>query len=88
MGEKIHISNSYDVIIVGTGVAGLFTALSISPKYRILMISKDKIKNSDSYLAQGGICTLKEPSDFDSFFEDTLKAGRYENKEDTVRVMI
>ena len=52
------------------------------------MISKDKIKNSDSYLAQGGICTLKEPSDFDSFFEDTLKAGRYENKEDTVRVMI
>lgn len=88
MNEKIQIADSYDIIIVGTGVAGLFAALSISPKYSILMISKDKIKNSDSYLAQGGICTLKEPSDFDSFFEDTLKAGRYENKEDTVRVMI
>ncbi len=82
------ISDSYDVIIVGTGVAGLFAALSISPKLRILMISKDKIKNSDSYLAQGGICTLKEPADFDSFLEDTLRAGRYENKEDSVRVMI
>lgn len=82
------IADSYDVIIVGTGVAGLFAALSISPKLKILMISKDKIKNSDSYLAQGGICTLKEPSDFDSFLEDTLRAGRYENKEDTVRVMI
>lgn len=81
-------TSSYDVIIVGTGVAGLFTALSISPDLRILMISKDKIKNSDSYLAQGGICTLKEPSDFDSFMEDTLRAGRYENREDTVRVMI
>ena len=88
MKDKTLIAKSYDIIIVGTGVAGLFTALSISPKYSILMISKDKIKNSDSYLAQGGICTLKEPSDFDSFFEDTLKAGRYENKEDTVRVMI
>ena len=82
------IEDSYDVIIVGTGVAGLFAALSISPKLKVLMISKDKIKNSDSYLAQGGICTLKEPSDFDSFLEDTLRAGRYENKEDTVRVMI
>ncbi len=86
--DFISISNSYDVIIVGTGVAGLFTALSISPELRILMISKDKIKNSDSYLAQGGICTLKEPADFDSFLEDTLRAGRYENKEDSVRVMI
>lgn len=82
------ILDSYDVIIVGTGVAGLFTALSISPELKILMISKDKIKNSDSYLAQGGICTLKEPADFDSFLEDTLRAGRYENKEDSVRVMI
>lgn len=86
--EKLSIADNYDVIIVGTGVAGLFAALSISPKLRILMISKDKIKNSDSYLAQGGICTLKEPSDFDSFLEDTLRAGRYENKEDSVRVMI
>lgn len=84
----INIENQYDVIIVGTGVAGLFAALSISPKYKILMISKDSIKNSDSYLAQGGICTLKEPQDFDSFMEDTLRAGRYENNEETVRVMI
>lgn len=83
-----YTDDYYDVVIVGTGVAGLFAALSISPDYRILMISKDKIENSDSYLAQGGICTLKEPADFDSFLEDTLRAGRYENKEETVRVMI
>ena len=82
------IGDVYDVVIVGTGVAGLFAALSISPMLNVLMVSKDKIKNSDSYLAQGGICTLKEPADFDSFLEDTLRAGRYENKEDSVRVMI
>lgn len=80
--------NNYDVIIVGTGVAGLFAALSIDQTKSILMISKDKIENSDSYLAQGGICTLKEASDFDSFLEDTLKAGHYENREESVRVMI
>lgn len=78
----------YDVVIVGTGVAGLFAALSIAPRYKILMISKDMIENSDSYLAQGGICTLKEPADFDSFLEDTLRAGRYENNTDSVKVMI
>ena len=80
--------DKFDVIIVGTGVAGLFTALSVSPQYTLLMISKDKIENSDSYLAQGGICTLKEPADFDSFLEDTLRAGRYENNQDSVKVMI
>ncbi|MCM1288614.1 MAG: L-aspartate oxidase [Clostridium sp.] len=80
--------DKYDVIIVGTGVAGLFTALSVAPKYKLLLISKDKIENSDSYLAQGGICTLKEPADFDSFLEDTLRAGRYENNQDSVKVMI
>ncbi len=80
--------DKFDVIIVGTGVAGLFTALSVSPNFKVLMISKDKIENSDSYLAQGGICTLKEPADFDSFLEDTLRAGRYENNQDSVKVMI
>lgn len=80
--------DKFDVIIVGTGVAGLFTALSVSPDFKVLMISKDKIENSDSYLAQGGICTLKEPADFDSFLEDTLRAGRYENNQDSVKVMI
>ncbi|MCM1084657.1 MAG: L-aspartate oxidase [Clostridium sp.] len=80
--------DKYDVIIVGTGVAGLFTALSVAPNYKLLLISKDKIENSDSYLAQGGICTLKEPADFDSFLEDTLRAGRYENNQDSVKVMI
>lgn len=80
--------DKFDVIIVGTGVAGLFTALSVSPKFKLLMVSKDKIENSDSYLAQGGICTLKEPADFDSFLEDTLRAGRYENNQDSVKVMI
>ena len=79
---------TYDVIIVGTGVSGLFTALSLPSDLRILLITKDSLENSDSYLAQGGICVLKSPDDFDSYFEDTMKAGHYENNEEAVRIMI
>ncbi|HEX3021935.1 MAG TPA: L-aspartate oxidase, partial [Lachnospiraceae bacterium] len=78
----------YDVIIVGTGAAGLFSALALPRQCSILMITKDALKNSDSYLAQGGIAALKNETDFESYFEDTMKAGRYENNKESVRVMI
>ncbi|HEX3077242.1 MAG TPA: L-aspartate oxidase [Lachnospiraceae bacterium] len=78
----------YDVIIVGTGAAGLFSALALPRHCSILMITKDALKNSDSYLAQGGIAALKNETDFESYFEDTMKAGRYENNKESVRVMI
>ena len=78
----------YDIIIVGTGVAGLYTALSLSEDYRILMITKDSLERSDSYLAQGGVSTLLGPDDYDVYFEDTMKAGRYENNPVSVETMI
>lgn len=78
----------YDVIIVGTGAAGLYTALSLPSKLHILMISKDSLTNSDSYLAQGGISTLRNKEDYTPYYEDTLKAGRYENNPESVRIMI
>lgn len=80
--------NSYDVIIVGTGAAGLFAALHLPPDFRILLLTKDDLENSDSYLAQGGICTLLNPEDFPCYYEDTLKAGRYENSPEAVTAMI
>ncbi len=82
------MNTKYDVIIVGTGASGMFAALSLPESLKVLMITKDKVENSNSYLAQGGICTLKEDRDFESFFEDTLRAGRYENNRDSVRCMI
>ncbi|MDY3766004.1 MAG: L-aspartate oxidase [Lachnospiraceae bacterium] len=81
-------AEKYDMIIVGTGVAGLFSALCMPTKYKILMITKDKVENSDSYLAQGGICMLKGPEDFESYFEDTMRAGKYENRKESVKIMI
>ena len=49
-----------DIVIVGTGVAGLFAALHLPSDKNILMITKGQTEESDSYLAQGGICVLHD----------------------------
>ena len=77
-----------DVIIVGTGVAGLFSALNLPQDKRIFMITKSDDKSSDSFLAQGGICVQRDEEDYNSYFEDTMKAGHYENRKESVEIMI
>ena len=77
-----------DVLIVGSGCSGLYCALMLPRDVRIILITKSDLESNDSYLAQGGMCMLKEQSDFDSFFEDTLKAGHYENDRESVGIMI
>lgn len=77
-----------DIVIVGSGVAGLFAALCLPKEKDILVITKEDLKECDSYLAQGGVCVLKDINDFNCYFEDTMKAGHYENNPESVRVMI
>lgn len=77
-----------DVVIVGSGVAGLFAALCLPKDMDVLVITKENLKECDSYLAQGGVCVLKDIDDFNCYFEDTMKAGHYENNPESVRVMI
>lgn len=82
------MNTCYDVIIVGTGAAGLFAALELPKTLNILMVTRDEARSSDSYLAQGGICVLKNKDDFKSYYEDTMKAGRYKNNPKSVKIMI
>lgn len=77
-----------DILIVGSGCAGLYAALQLSKDKQILMITKSDAESSDSFLAQGGICMLKDDEDYDSYFEDTMKAGHYENDKESVDIMI
>lgn len=77
-----------DVVIVGCGVAGLYTALQMPPEKRIVMLSKEDLASCDSMLAQGGICVLRDEKDYDSYFEDTMRAGHYENRRESVELMI
>ena len=77
-----------DIVIVGSGVAGLYCALNLPKEKSIIIVTKNKARRSDSYLAQGGICVLRDEEDYDSFYEDTMKAGHYENNPDSVHIMI
>ncbi len=77
-----------DILIVGSGCAGLYCALNLPEEKEILVITKSDAESNDSFLAQGGMCMLKGEEDYESFFEDTLKAGHYENDRTSVEIMI
>lgn len=85
---KKKVCMKTNVLIVGSGCSGLYTALNLPQELHITIISKDTLEHSDSFLAQGGICMLKDDSDYDSFFEDTLRAGHYKNNKISVDLMI
>lgn len=78
----------YDVLIIGSGLAGVSTALELSKNYKIGLVTKKKLADSNSYLAQGGINVLKDESDRKTFIEDTLKAGHYKNSLQAVEMMV
>ena len=77
-----------DVVIVGTGVGGLFSALCLPEDKQIVMITKSDLESSDSFLAQGGMCVQRDDEDYDGYFEDTMRAGHYENRKESVDLMI
>ncbi|MBQ6795412.1 MAG: L-aspartate oxidase [Clostridia bacterium] len=77
-----------DVVIVGSGASALNCALNLPRDMDILIVTKDTAERNDSFLAQGGICVLKDEGDYDSFYEDTMRAGHYENNPESVDIMI
>lgn len=82
------MKEKYDVIIVGAGVAGLNCALHLKKDIKALIICKGEPEKSDSYLAQGGICCMQGEEDFSSYFEDTMRAGHFENNAEAVKSMV
>ncbi len=77
-----------DILIVGCGVAGLYCALNLPKDKKIIIVTKNEAPKSDSFLAQGGICVLRDENDYDAFYEDTMRAGHYENNPEAVDIMI
>lgn len=83
-----EIKQKYDVVIVGAGVAGLNCALNLPREKKVLIICKKSPRQSDSYLAQGGICMLRGDFDYDEYYNDTMRAGHYENNPAAVDCML
>ena len=75
------------VVVIGSGVSGLYCALNLRKDLNILVVAKDKISCTNTYLAQGGISVARDENDIDSFVEDTLKAGQYKNDIEAVKVL-
>lgn len=81
-------NSDYDVLIVGGGIGGLYTALCLPEKLHVAVICKDSIYRSNSYLAQGGIAASIGDDDRELHIKDTMVAGAFENDENAVKVLV
>ncbi|HVJ67214.1 MAG TPA: FAD-binding protein, partial [Caulifigura sp.] len=65
-----------DVLILGSGIAGVRAALAVDPKLRVVVVSKDRADLSNSAWAQGGIAGVLDPADdIKNHAADTITAG-------------
>jgi L-aspartate oxidase len=82
------LTRDYDLVVVGSGVAGLYGALCAAAEARVLVVSKGPVLTSSSWLAQGGVAAATEADDSPELHaEDTLRAGRGLCRETAVRVL-
>ena len=84
------MDKKYDVVIVGTGAAGLYAAINFPPEVSVLLISKRELTLSNSSLAQGGVaCVLDTVHDsYKLHISDTLIAGKYKNTLSAVEKLV
>lgn len=76
-----------DVLIIGSGVSGIYSALNLNKDLDIVLVTKSNLEITNTHLAQGGISTARDEEDIPIFIEDTLKAGQYKNKIEAVEVL-
>ena len=68
----------FDVLVIGSGAAGLTLALQLADKARIALLSKSTLQAGSTWLAQGGIAAVLDPQDdCESHIHDTWVAGAY-----------
>ncbi len=82
-------ANSSDVVIVGSGAAGLTAALNLADRFCVTVLAKGGLSEGATGWAQGGIAAVLEPGDtFESHIEDTMIAGAGLNDRRTVEYVI
>ncbi len=78
-----------DILIVGSGAAGLTAALNLADRFKVTVLAKGKLNEGSTAWAQGGIAAVLEPGDtFDSHIEDTMVAGAGLNDRATVEFVV
>jgi L-aspartate oxidase len=86
----VDMINDYDVLIAGTGVAGLYAALNFEPEVRVLVLTKKDLGLCNSMLAQGGVAAVvdKTNDDYRLHIADTLIAGGYKNDLRSLEILV
>ncbi len=84
------MSRNYDVIIAGSGTAGLYAAINLPSELKILVLSKRELMLCNSALAQGGIAGVyNSPNDnVQLHHNDTMIAGSFTNNTETVNILV
>ena len=83
------ITHHYDLLIIGSGTAGLTLALKMADQARIAIISKNQLEEGASLYAQGGISVVLDETDsLQSHIDDTLRAGDGLCDEEAVRFTV
>lgn len=86
--KKKNIVITSDYLVLGSGIAGLFSALKLADNGPVSIITKDNVKESNSNYAQGGIAAALIPPDtVEKHYQDTMKAGEYHNISDRVKIL-
>ena len=81
------MKTSYDVLIVGTGIAGLSAALALPKSLSVLIVSKDYAWECNTFYAQGGVAVAKDDNDISVHINDTLDAGAGHCNLEAVKVL-
>ena len=80
---------NFDVLIIGSGAAGLMSALQLSEELSIALIAKDKFLEGSSFYAQGGISAVLDSNDnFNSHISDTIKIAYGIGNKKSIRFMV
>src|SRR3546814_12888971 len=80
---------SHDVIIVGSGAAGLSAAIALADHCRLLVLAKGDLNGGSTAWAQGGIAAVLDAGDtFENHIEDTMNAGGGLNRRETVEFVV
>lgn len=78
-----------DYLIIGAGIAGLTTAYHLKDLGKVTVITKGKLKQANTYWAQGGIAAVMTKKDrFKKHIDDTMEAGVHHNDRDAVRYLV
>ncbi|WP_161981112.1 L-aspartate oxidase [Acinetobacter sp. RF14B] len=84
--SNLHLTHHFDVIIVGSGGAGLSLALSLPEHFNIAVLAKSSLTDASTFYAQGGVAAVLDETDsIQQHIDDTMIAGVHLCEMDAVK---